>query len=138
MNKATKLLNNYIPIIVLGMAVGLVDYIIKDYAVDWHDLPAFIQGWSWHTSMFMVYGILIVFFAWASGKWGYLFGIIAYINEDAFYYVFKFIFEMKFTYNSWLFESLWIYLFAIVIHNLIAVVGITITVKGGYNEQGMV
>lgn len=95
--------DNYIHIILISAAIGLIDYTIKGTVI-FNKLPKWLRGYSWHISIALLYTSCIVFYAWAHG-WIFLWGILSFINEDLFYYIFKSIDKQKLCFNEWAFKS---------------------------------
>ncbi len=111
---------DYMNIVLIGFAVGLIDYTIKEVR-DWSDLPNLFKGWTWHITMGSLYIALIVLYAYASGEWIALVGTIGLINEDFFYYLIKSIYNKKIFTNKWLEISFPLYLYLIVLSNIIII-----------------
>lgn len=93
-------------IYLVAIAVGLIDVSVKGF-FDWNQLPSFVQGWSWHTFIFIVY----LFFAWLiwfirRGNSVQFVGVMAaFALEDLTFYVVKSLVLGKVFWNSWYFKT---------------------------------
>lgn len=114
-------MKSYLQYLSLAFAVALIDYTLKDYNIQWNELPALFQGWSWHLLMSGLYVCLILLLVYKTDKLYNLVGVIGIINEDALYYAFKTIDEGVIYYNEWLFKSPEVYVSALIWANILIV-----------------
>ena len=89
-------MTDYIQILGIGIAIGLLDYLIKGVP-KWDTLGDIFQGISWGLIISILYILAIVALACANMKLLLLVGILAVINEDFSYWIFRYIFmKVKF------------------------------------------
>jgi len=80
----------YIQILGIGIAIGLIDYLIKGVP-KWKELAPIFQGESWHIIIGFMYILAIVMLAYANLNILVLIGVFGIINEDFSYWIFRFI-----------------------------------------------
>ena len=121
----------YLVINLLAVGFGFIDAGVKAF-FDWNQLPSFVQGWSWHISMFALY----MAFVWLVGfirrfTWSQWLGAtMLWINEDLTFYLIKSIAHCKVYWNNWLFGSFWQYVLIVLAMNIVSVLLLTYK-KGG-------
>lgn len=86
----------------LAIGIGFIDVAVKGFW-NWNDLPAFVQGWSWHIFLFLVYVGYLALIAKIM-KFNLLeiiAGLLIWSVEDLTFYLLKSLFTWHLYWNDW-------------------------------------
>jgi len=88
----------YIDTLLMAAGVALIDFAVKGTVV-WNSLPSFMQGMTWHATIFLLYFAVVMAYVHAKNNERAGWAIVGIINEDFIYWLIRWAYYGQWKFN---------------------------------------